>query len=202
MEKMKASERTLAFYDENAVQYALQTEQADLSQLYASFLPLLPAGGKILDLGCGGGRDLRAFKAAGFNCIGVDSSKRLSQLAADSSGCEVIVGRAQDLSFVEEFDGIWACASLLHLDRSELLPTLARIQKALKGDGVLFLSMQEGRGNSVALDGRFYAWYSAHELKAIVISAGLDVINQWSTLDTIPGREARSWINLLAIKKI
>ena len=196
---MRASERrTLAFYDENAVGYALQTGQADLTQLYAAFLPLLPPGGRILDLGCGGGRDLRAFKALGFNCIGIDPSVQLAQIAAESSACEVVVARAQDMNFVDEFDGVWACASLLHLARSELPLTLVRIRKALRGGGVLFLSMQEGIGSSVASDGRFYTWYSARELSAMAVSAGLSLISQWHTPDKLLGRGTVSWINLLA----
>jgi len=198
---MQCNERsTLAFYDENAVRYALQTGQADLRQLYARFLPLLPLAGRILDIGCGGGRDLRAFRAFGFDCIGMDPSPHLAKIAAEFSACEVVVSRAQDLSLVEEFDGIWACASLLHIARSELPLTLVRVRNALKSGGVLFLSMQEGRGSAVAADGRFYEWYSARELDAMTVAAGLEVISHWSTPDALPGRESVSWINLLAGK--
>ena len=199
VEQIQTDERrTLTFYDENAASYALQTESADLTQLYERFLQLIPRGGRILDLGCGGGRDLRAFKSFGFECIGLDPSKRLAKIAKEHSGCEVIVARAQDLCFREEFDGIWACASLLHISRSELPLTMDRVRNSLKIGGVLFLSMQEGNGSSVAPDGRFYEKYSAGELEIIMVSANLDVISQWATSDTLQGRELISWINLLA----
>jgi SAM-dependent methyltransferase len=201
-EKLIAAEErlTLAFYDMHAARYALRTEQADLGQLYDRFLPLLPVGGRILDVGCGGGRDLRAFKALGFDCFGVDPSERLAMIAAEFSACEVLVARVQDLRFVEEFDGVWACASLLHLPRSELPLAIARIREALRVNGILFLSMQEGAGESVAADGRFYARYSLNELRAIALSADLDVITQWSTKDTLAGRGTMSWLNLLVRK--
>lgn len=190
--------RTLAFYDKNATCYALQTERANLRPLYDRFLSLLPSGGRILDIGCGGGRDLRAFKASGFECIGVDPSARLAQIASEYSACEVIVARAQDLCFEEEFDGAWACASLLHICRSDLPLTLSRIYKALRPGGVLFLSMQAGCGNSDAADGRFYERYSIAELASVVLSASLEIIDQWTTPDALPGRKSISWINLLA----
>lgn len=191
--------QTLAFYNEHAALYARQTMQADLGQLYLRFLPLLPPLGRILDLGCGGGRDLRAFKKLGFNCVGMEPSRQLAYLAAEFSSCEVVVARAQDLKAANAFDGVWACASLLHLPRLELPLAIARVQTALRGGGVLFLSMQEGSGSSIASDGRFYARYSRLELKSIVVSAGMSVIDQWSTPDTLPGRESLTWLNLLAV---
>lgn len=191
---------TLAFYNENANHYALETAQADLSQLYARFVSCLPPGGRLLDLGCGGGRDLRVFKSFGFDCLGVDPSTRLAKIAAEVSCCEVVVGRAQDLSFVDAFDGVWACASLLHLPKEEMLATLIRVREALRSNGVLFLSMQEGHGASIALDGRFYTRYSAQELRLLVVASGLNVIDQWFTADSLQGRESISWINLLADK--
>lgn len=191
---------TLAFYDENAVQYARHTEEADLSELYAKFLPLMPKRGRILDLGCGGGRDLRQFKMRGFECLGIDPAPRLAEIAREYSGCEVLVGRAEELRFVDEFDGVWACASLLHLSRANLRIAIDRICQALLVSGVLFLSMQKGHGDSVAADGRFYARYSADELREIVAEGGLTLVEQWTTQDKLPGREDMPWLNLMATK--
>ncbi|CAN7247530.1 methyltransferase domain-containing protein [Pseudorhodoferax sp. LjRoot39] len=190
----------MAFYEEHAERYAHQTEQADLSQLYARFLQFVPPGGRILDIGCGGGRDLHAFKIAGFDCVGLDPSPNLARLAAATADCEVMVGRAQDLNFVNEFDGIWSCASLLHLDRSELSPTLTLVRRALKENGVFLLSMQKGHDSFVASDGRYYVQYSETQLSFVVESAGLDIISNWPTTDTLPGRQAITWTNILARK--
>ncbi|MFZ4550199.1 MAG: class I SAM-dependent methyltransferase [Aquabacterium sp.] len=190
----------MSFYNENAVSYALETAQADLSQLYSQFAARLQPGARVLDLGCGGGRDLRAFKTRGFDCIGVDPSARLAKISAETSGCEVLVSKAQELSFVDAFDGIWACASLLHLPKVEMPATLTRLRNALRSNGVLFLSMQEGHGSSVEEDGRFYARYSNQELRELVVASGLNLIDQWITADSLKGRESIAWINLLAVK--
>lgn len=84
-----ASSATIAFYDNNAERYAWQTAQADLSELYARFVPHVKAGGRILDVGCGGGRDLREFKSRGFRCVGIDPAPRLAQFAREFSECKV-----------------------------------------------------------------------------------------------------------------
>ncbi len=110
------------------------------------------------------------------------------------------MGNAEDLEFFQEFDGVWACASLLHLDLVKFKVAAENIAAALTVDGALFLSMQEGVGHMVDADGRFYARYTAAELKAIVGSCGFTVIEQWSTQDTLPGRESMAWLNLLAKK--
>lgn len=198
--KLDTEDGTLAFYDENATRYARATAKANLGRLYSRFLSHLPRGGRVLDLGCGGGRDLRVFKSRGFDCIGLDPSMPLAKIAAETSGCHVIVGKAQELNFVEAFDGIWACASLLHLPKAEMPATLTRVRNALRSNGVLFLSMQEGRGAFIAEDGRFYTHYSDQELVGLVAASGLNVIGQWFTADSLKERASIAWINLLAVK--
>lgn len=190
---------TLSFYESNADSYAQRTSSADLAPIYEQFLPLVPPGGRILDVGCGGGRDLRAFHLRGFKCIGIDPSKRLARIAHEYSGCETLVMGAEDLMFTSSFDGVWACASLLHVPRSQLLAALARIFCALKPAGVMFISMQQGGGEAVAPDGRFFARYSSVELERVVSSAGFVVLKTWVTDDALPiGRRNIAWVNLLA----
>ncbi len=193
-------ESTRDFYDKNAESYALQTAQADLSQLYARFLPLIPRAGRILDVGCGGGRELRHFKRLGYDCIGIDPASHLVRIARTYADCEVLVGTAQEIAFTSEFDGVWACASLLHLGRRELALAIDRIQAALRPNGALFLSIQEGAGEFVSDDGRFYARYLSQELVEIINASGLTTLDVWSTQDTLPGRESMLWLNLLARK--
>lgn len=197
---LNVSNKTIDFYDRNAERYAWQTAQADLSELYLRFLPFVRPGGRILDVGCGGGRDLREFKSRGYRCVGIEPAPRLAQFAREYSECEVSVGNAEDMEFFQEFDGVWACASLLHLDLVKFKVAVENIAAALTVDGALFLSMQEGVGHTVDADGRFYARYTAAELKTIIESCGFTVIEQWSTQDTLPGRESMAWLNLLAKK--
>lgn len=192
--------KTHAYYNEHAVQYARKTAMADLTELYEHFLPLLPEAGYILDVGCGGGRDMRVFKEHGFSCLGIDAVPRLVKIAQTYSRCRAIIARVEDIHFDEVFDGAWACASLLHLPRKLLPVALARIRNALKGGGTLFLSMQEGVGEKTTSDGRFFARYLREELHLLISLAGFVIIEQWPTRDVLPGREGLVWLNVVAKK--
>lgn len=191
---------TLSYYEANAIAYANQTARVDLSHLYSSFLSRLPPGAHILDVGCGSGRDLKAFHEKGYEAIGVDPSPSLVKIARKWSGCKVEVGRAEALWFNAKFDGIWACASLLHLPRRIFPLALVNINKCLKRDGILFLSMQEGSGERASDDGRYFSRYSSQELRFELTSAGFEIIQIWTTADSLPKRNAISWINIVARK--
>jgi len=189
---------TLLFYENNANFYASQSASIDLTSLYERFLPLVPKGGRILDVGCGGGRDLRAFSSRGFECVGLDPSSQLARIAHNHSGCEVIIGRVEELDISKSFDAVWACASLLHIPTRLLPVALRRIRKALKSSGIFFISLQEGEGEIVAADGRFFSRYSAAELQALVTASGFAILSEWITDDALQSRKGISWINILA----
>ncbi|MNE48457.1 hypothetical protein D3C80_1429220 [compost metagenome] len=162
---------------------------------------MLPKGGRILDVGCGSGRDLRAFELLGFDCVGIDPSPSLARIAHEYSGCETIVAGVEDLDFKSSFDGVWACASLLHLPRHRFPAALNRILIALKPGGLFFISMQQGEGESVAPDGRLFSRYSVSELNELVSGAGFSVLQEWITDDAQQKRRAISWVNMLACRR-
>lgn len=191
---------TLSFYEANAIPYANQTAKVDLTHLYSSFLSRLPLGARILDIGCGSGRDLKAFHEKGYEAIGVDPSPSLVKIAREWSGCKVEVGRAETLRFKAMFDGVWACASLLHLPRRYFPLALSNINKCLKRDSILFLSMQEGSGEGACDDGRYFSYYSRQELGFELNNAGFEIIQIWTTADSLCKRNVISWINIVARK--
>ncbi len=190
----------LTYYDANAAKYAESTFQIDLSHLYAPFLSLLPPGARILDVGCGGGRDLRAFRDKGFKPIGIEPSVALAEIARKQSGVGVDVTKVEAIEFEQEFEAVWACASLLHLPRTELPEALRRIKRSLATNGVLFLSVQSGTGEEFLEDGRFYTRYTELAIRASVVTVGFDILKTWKTADSDPSRARISWINLLARK--
>lgn len=192
--------QTLLFYETNAQLYAEQTRGIDLSHLYEPFLTAVTKGGKILDIGCGAGRDLKRFAEEGFEAVGIDPSEKLAAMAIEFSGCKVLVSEVQDLNFVEEFDGAWACASLIHLPRRQLSGALEKIFSALKPRGVLLVSMQMGSGEAVTNDGRFFTRYSSQELSDATERSQFELINVWITPDSLPGRDSITWINVIARK--
>src|SRR5262245_33297557 len=105
------SDPTVAYYDAQAEQYALETRTAEMGRLYEPFLKLVPSGGHILDAGCGSGRDALAFRRLGYRVTAFDASPVLCKMAEDLIGQSVSVLRFQEVAFREEFDSIWACAS-------------------------------------------------------------------------------------------
>lgn len=186
------------FYENHASDYFDQTVMADMSPLYIHFLARIPPGGRILDVGCGSGRDLLAFVKRGFRAEGIDSSETLARMAASYSGTSVKVGDFTQADLDGLYDGIWACASLLHVERDVLFSTLQNLKNALVPGGTIFASVREGSGEKVGNDGRIYTLYGLDELKNELSRVGLRVDSSWRTQDVVHNRGGLTWINVLA----
>jgi SAM-dependent methyltransferase len=194
---LTATELTQRYYNDNGIAYAERTLQADMSDAYRRFLQQLPSGGRILDVGCGAGRDLLAFSNRGYQVTGIDSSSTMIGIAFVTSGAPCQVVAVEDMQFQEEFEGAWACASLLHLPKSHLGAALAKIRTALVSGGIMFVSMQEGDGERIAFDERFFSYYRIDELKNAIAAAGFDILESWASIDSL-GRSSQQWINVIA----
>ena len=192
------STSTDRFYENHAADYASLTCAADLSASYAHFLPRLPAGGRILDVGCGAGRDLKAFARQGFRCTGIDASSALCVSASNFAGVPCQVSRIEDLDYQAEFDGIWACASLLHLPRALLPKALRRLHGALIPHGFLYASLQIGTGERVIPDGRAYSYYQTGEFCEFLQSSGFNIEESWESGDTLKRASIPMWLNVIA----
>jgi 2-polyprenyl-3-methyl-5-hydroxy-6-metoxy-1,4-benzoquinol methylase len=103
------------YYLRRADEFFAATVGVDMSTLRWRFLSGLAPGARVLDAGCGSGRDARAFAEAGFAVRAVDASPALARLASAHSGLEVAVRRLEDLDEVAAYEAIWCCASLLHV---------------------------------------------------------------------------------------
>ena len=115
---------TLDFYNNNSKSYIESTLSVDMSHLYKDFLKYIPKDGHILDLGCGSGRDSLEFIKKGYNITAVDGSKELAIATSEIIGKEVICSRFEDLQLTETFYGIWACASLLHVNKNYIVDVI------------------------------------------------------------------------------
>src|ERR687885_194185 len=135
---------TIDFYNEHAQDFYHRTVNVDMRELYAPFLALLPAGAHILDAGCGSGRDSLYFKQHGYQVTALDASAELVKLSSQLLQQPVLHLTFQEVDFDERFDGIWACASLLHVPRIEIDDVLRRLTKALKPGAILFTSFKNG----------------------------------------------------------
>lgn len=189
---------TEQYYNEHAAEYSARTIAADMSHLHDRFLSMLPSAGRILDAGCGSGRDLRVFSERGFRAEGIDASRALAEMAQAYSNTQCKVGRIEDIAAKGCFDGVWACASLLHLSKAKLIPALCRLQQALVPGGIMFASVQEGEGDELMSDGRYFAFYRLEEFLLTVKSAGFSVVNAWISDDVLQTRPGTRWINVIA----
>lgn len=192
--------RSLPYYDRNAARFVEDTLHVDMSTLHARFLAQLPAGGLILDAGCGSGRDSKVFMEAGFRVRAFDGSPELARLAHAHIGQPVEVRRFQDVAEHSRYDGIWACASLLHVAAADLPATLARLWASLKPGGVFYLSFKHGEGERT--DGeRHFTDATAQRLGEWVAGLPeLESVNCWITEDQRPER-GEEWLNGLLRRK-
>lgn len=156
------------YYANNADEYATSTLGLDLTPLYEHFLAYLQEGSLILDAGSGSGRDTLAFLKRGYFVEAFDASPELSAFSSRLTGVPTRVLRFQEFNDISRFDGIWACASLLHVPKIELHDALMRLVFGLKPGGVLYMSFKYGSDERIADDGRFYNDVTEEELTALL----------------------------------
>jgi len=154
---------TLKFYADNAADYVLHAERA--TPQLTGFLSHLPPGGTVLELGTGNGRDAAAMLAAGFAVTPSDASPELAAEAGTRLGRPVRIMAFHELDDIAAYDGVWACAALLHAPRDELTDDLARIFRALRPGGHLVASFKAGAGEGRDQLGRYYNYPDADQLR-------------------------------------
>ena len=189
---------TLQYYQENAGVFVEGTVSADMHDARTRFLRLLPSQAYILDFGCGSGRDTKAFLEQGCRVDAADGSAELCRMATELTGIQVKQMMFEELSTVEQYDGIWACASILHLPRKELGGILQKISDALKPGGVLYPSFKYGDFEGIR-GGRYFTNLTEESLGGLMAEvSSLQIVDTWITNDVRPGREKERWINILS----
>ena len=194
-------EQTLKYYERNAESYFNATRDADLSALYERFTRRLPRGAHILDAGSGSGRDTLAFLRRGYVVGAFDSSSALSELSTRLTGVQTRVLRFQELEDEDQYDGIWACASLLHVPEAELPDAIARLVRALKPGGLLYMSFKHGAGERVTEDGRFFTDMTNSRLRCLLHDLpGVKLEELWITAGEGKFQGHGEWLNALVSK--
>ena len=133
---------TIDYYNRNYDTFVESTRDVDFSEIQNTFMDMLPNKAEILDFGCGSGRDTKCFLDQGYQVEAIDGSVELCRLASEYTGIEVRDMLFQELDVQEKYDGIWACASILHLSRTELFDVLERMSQALKKNGIIYTSFK------------------------------------------------------------
>lgn len=184
------------YYDQHADQFIESTFKVNMESLYQPFLVELPVCARILDVGCGSGRDTLAFKNKGYQVDAMDYSEVLVKRAIEVTDTQVQLKSFYEIDDYEIYDGIWACASLLHCDRNRLPEVLNRIHNALRRGGVCYMSFKYGTTNREK-DGREFT--DLNELQAKVLLDklnGVELLELWITGDKRPNRN-EEWLNIL-----
>ena len=188
--------KTKDYYNNNAQDFVDSTFMVDMQSLYQPFLNLLPDFGRILDLGCGSGRDALAFKNMGYQIEAIDYSAELVKQASELTGIEVRLQSFYDLDEIDTYNGIWACASLLHCERHRLVDVLQKMIQSLKSNGVIYMSFKYGDQDREK-DGREFTDLNEQQAGELLNHfSQVSLAKQWISIDKRPDR-TEQWLNLL-----
>ncbi len=188
------------YYEKNASAFIDATLGADVSELYEPFERFLAPGCRILDLGCGSGRDSRYFSEKGYDIVAIDPSKAMCEQTRAVANVPVFQMKAEEMDFLDEFDGVWACASLLHVPREQQEHTLRLIGKTLKTGGVCYCSWKYGEQDRVA-GGRPFTDLTEASFRTILEKIPeIEEIDVWITQDVRSDRQEQKWLNGLVRK--
>lgn len=161
------NEDTVNWYNKNSEKYFNETKDFSMQEKYTQFLKHLPKNGEVLDAGCGSGRDAKCFAEMGYNVTAFDASSELTKLAEKNCGFSIINTTFAKFKSAKKFDGIWACASLLHVPKKDFEESFLNLTNHLKTGGILCASMKLGEAEEKDSKGRFFNYVSIDELKNI-----------------------------------
>ena len=188
------------YYSENAQSFFDATVDINMQALYDQFLPFVSAGGLILDAGCGAGRDSKSFIELGYKVHAFDASEELVSLASKLINQPVQYALFQTFKSNFKYDGIWACASLLHVPQNELAIVLTKLVSMLANDGVFYCSFKLGN-EEVTRNGRTFTNLDENSFPNYIENLPVTIIKQWRTGDLRDGRESEQWLNVI-LKKV
>lgn len=191
---------SIDYYNKYANMYFETTVHLDMTEALERFLSYVPDGGPVLDLGCGSGRDSYEMLERGYDVTALDGSEEMCALAEIHTGLEVLHMTFDELDFNEVFEGIWACASLLHVETSKMPSILRKIRQALEMDGVLYFSVKKGDFEGYRNE-RYFNDYEKSDIKELFAQVeGFEIIDIWTTQDVRSDHREALWMNVLAKK--
>lgn len=199
-------DRTIDYYDNNSEDFIQTTKDVEFSETQDKFIKELKNQFSheqisLLDFGCGSGRDTKYFLEKGFLVDAIDGSKEMCKFASTYTGIEVEHTSFQKYKTEKKFEGVWACSSILHLNKSDLEEVFKKLASMLKENGILYTSFKysdfEGERN-----GRYFTDFTSESFAQFNEKLGyFEISKEWVTSDVRPGREGEKWLNLL-LKKI
>lgn len=196
----QSTDITLQYYNKQASKFVVDTVNVEFSNFQNAFSEYLPNGAQILDFGCGSGRDSKAFIEKGYLVTSVDGSQELCKLAEEYIGQPVICSTFQMFETTECYDGIWACASLLHLEREDIVAVMKKLARNLKATGCLYVSFKYGTFSGQR-NGRYFTDMDEESFgKMLKEMPEYRLDRQYISSDARPGREDEKWLNAFLLK--
>tara|TARA_R110002073_G_scaffold186552_7_gene345146 strand:- start:1693 stop:2289 length:597 start_codon:yes stop_codon:yes gene_type:complete len=189
---------SIEFYERNGDEFALGSASVDMSAIYREFLPLVPQPAVILDAGCGSGRDAKYFHDQGSEVEAFDASAKMVRISRATTSIDVVHCTFLDYSSNKKFDGIWACASLLHLEHDVLCASLEHLFGFLNFGGVFYASFKLGSGVRHDAEGRLFLDLDESALRVLTKElGGIAVEKMWITPDQRVTKQSVKWINII-----
>ena len=192
--------KTLDYYNQNAKDFVAGTVAVDFNEIQDRFIEKL-SGKNMLDFGCGSGRDTKYFLQAGLHVTAIDGSEEMCRCASEYTGIKVQHMLFQELSEKNTYDGIWACASILHLSKEELHQVILKMADALRIGGIIYTSFKYGDFEGER-NGRYFTDFTIESFTEFVRNiTGIQIEDYWITGDARPGRGEQKWLNLILRKE-
>jgi len=195
---------TVSYYSKNAKAVAERYESV-VNSLSKSFEGAFKPRSKLLDIGCGSGRDLASLTSLGHDCYGIDATPEfvsLSQSLHPELQGKVIQGTLPNFTppFGGKFDGVLCSAVLMHIAENELVPSAISIKRCLKRNGRLLYSVPSKRldvvGDDRDVNGRLFITDQSDRLETIFEQLGFNLISKWNNEDSM-GRDSVEWLSVL-----
>jgi len=200
-ETQQLSEQTIEYYNQELEAFVSNTLNLDMSSLYLEFVQHIKPKGHILDAGCGPGRDSLYFINQDFRVTAFDASKAMVTYATKFIGQTVLQMKFDEVSFVNMFDGVWACASLLHVPLTRIDDVLTRIIRSLVKGGIIYSSFKYGE-QEIFKNGRIFSSYTEKTFMALISRhPGLSIVKIWQTTDIQLNRTEEIWLNTICRKE-
>lgn len=189
------------YYNENGIEYIKNTINCDMSNLYNLFFKYInPKAKKILDIGFGSGRDMIYFKNKGYDVFGIDSCELFCEKAKEIGIDNVNCINVLDMNYFDEFDAIWACASLLHIDKDELNDVFKKCDRALKEEGIMYCSFKYGDFSGIRKE-RYFHDLNEDNFINYIKDTSFEIIEILLTYDVRTDRQDEKWLNVILKKK-
>lgn len=197
---MNTTSTTLDYYNIHADAFVASTANVDFCTLQNAFLARLPKYATVLDVGCGSGRDSLAFLRAGCTVTAIDGSEALCAYASRLLGQPVLCTTFENFQPTRSYDGIWACASLLHLEWQPLIRVMQVLSDFLIPGGCFYASFKYG-DKSELRNGRFFTDMTEARFQELLSHLpDLTLSEYFITSDARPGRENEKWLNVFLTK--